>query len=343
MPSEATTAADPPKAPAPTGVSPSSGADDLAKGMEGVRSMLQRTGAALGAASAAVLAALGLTQAYELFPLPQGLDPEQKLSIVVSALAGAALALGGATWLAARFFSAQRRILLDSSGLQGDTVAERAEVMRVLTEHAREENARNLLALELRALRLDRIARRRKAAQLRSSVQSPPALASSGIQAEADRLHSVVSIALTRAAAVLLERRARDVFRGGRTAAALVMTLGGLLLLFGVGDYTDGERDLVELRKACSEAKPGAQACETVVPDNDEEAASIASEVEAQRKAKRARKFIERYQPTGTAAERAAQAAKLVRSCQTYVSWREPGLAGEELTIALRMCIAAAA
>jgi hypothetical protein len=333
--------ADPPKARAPTGVSPASGGEELAKGMEGIRSLLQRTGAALGAGAAALLAALGLTQAYELFPLPENLQTEQKVSMLIGALLGAGLALGGTAWLASRFFSAQRRILLDSAGLQDESnkaERDRATVKRVLDEHAREENAHDLLALELRALRLQRIARRRGegAGQLARA-------ASEAIQAESDRVQGVVSIALTRAAAVLLEKRASDVFKPGRTAAALVVALTGLILLFGVGDYADGQRELVELRKTCSEAKPGAKACETVVPPSDLAAAAAAGK-EAKRRARaKASNAIKDYRPRGDKADRAGQAARLVDACQTRVSASAPSLTGEELGRAVGLCVAIAA
>jgi hypothetical protein len=323
----------PPKAPAPTGVSPAADAAELAKGMEGIRSLLQRTGAALGAGATALLTALGLTEAYELFPLPQDLSGFEQLVLVIGAGLGAVAALGGAAWLTSRFFWAQRRILLDSTGLRGeDDKGEKKLVKRVLDEHAREQLAHTLQDVERRALRLERIARRR-----RESAESP-----NPIKQEADYLGEFVSIALSRAAAVLLERRARNVFRGLWTATALATTIAGLLVVFALGDYTKGQRDLVELRKTCSEAKPSANACATVVSESDATAAQQEADKAAETALREARRIIDDYQPTGSPSNRASAAAKLMAACTTLSKAQAPDIAQAELTRAVTTCIRAA-
>lgn len=322
----------PPKASAPTGVSPTSSGEDLAKGMAEVRSFLQRTGTALGTGATVLLTALGLTQAYELFPLPQNHSYFWNGVLLLGAIVGAAAALGGATWLASRFFWAQRRILLDSAGLREDNPDEKELVEAVLDEHAREQLAPSLLALELRALRFERMASRR------SSESGEP----DPLQREADHLFRVVDIALARAAAVLLERRARNVFRGRWTATALTLTVAGLLLLFAVSDYADGQRDLVDLRTTCSEAKPGAEACETVLPASAEDPATAQTDKEKREALRAARDVVNEYAPRGSASNRAAEAAKLVAACKTVATGESEDLSGAELTAAVELCVAAA-
>jgi len=323
----------PPKAQAPTGVSPASSGPEVAKGMESIRSSLQKTGSALGAGATVVLTALGLSQAYELFPLPANLTSDQRNALLAVAVIGAAAALGGAALLAFRFLYAQRRILLDSTGLKDRSKDEKKEVTRVYDEHAREHLGRDLLAIELRALRLERIARRQPTAA--NGLPNP-------MQAEADYLNSVVDIALVRAAAVVLERRARNAFRVWWTGLALAVTLVGLGALFAVGDYAAGQRDLVELRKNCSEAKAGANACETVVPKSDSDAAKTEANKAAKDSLKTARRMINKYAPRGSSSARAAAAAELVAACKTVAIDKSSGLSGTDLTAAVALCVAAA-
>ena len=129
----------------------------LAEGMADVRSLLQRTATAIGAVAAAVLTGLGYTQLHEIFPVPANASEASKDLLVVAMVA----AVVGSAWLASRFFSAQRRILVSSDlSKTKDLGWEKNLAQRVLDEHAREEGATSLNTLERRALRLDRVSRR---------------------------------------------------------------------------------------------------------------------------------------------------------------------------------------
>jgi hypothetical protein len=327
----------PPLAPSPTGVSPAASREELKEGRDAIRSSLQKTGSALAAGATVLLTALGLTQAYELFPLPQNLSDEDEKALLITAFLGALAAIGGAALLAARFFWAQRRILLNSRGLQGeDDEEEKRVVGQVLTEHAREQTAQSLHALELRALRLERIARRRSA--------SRPAREVDPAQDQADYLNGVISIALARASAVLLERRARDVYRSGWSALGLAAAILGLVAIFGVGDYAEGQRDLVELRKTCSEAKPPSNACETVVaaPESEQDEQADQS---AQQTLEQARTFINEYASRGNrgkAAQRTAATARLIAACEAIVTKNAPNLVEARASAAIQQCVTAA-
>jgi hypothetical protein len=119
-------------------------------------------------------------------------------------------------------------------------------VQSVLDEHAAEEVAASLYMLELRSLRLARLSRR-----LASADESR----SKTLASEAKRLDEKVSIALTRAAATLLEDRARRVFRGWPTALALGIAAAGFVGLFATVDYYKGQRSLFESREKCAKAE----------------------------------------------------------------------------------------
>src|SRR5437867_9033636 len=130
----------PPKATASGAVSPTADATQLGEGMKEVRSLLQRTGALLGAAATAVLAGLGYARLHEIFPVPANAGHSWRLAIAffVAAVLGSA-------WLAGRFLAAQRRILLNSDPdswdkfrLKGD---DKTTAEDILEEHAREEEA----------------------------------------------------------------------------------------------------------------------------------------------------------------------------------------------------------
>jgi hypothetical protein len=230
--------------------------------MKAVRDHLRRTGTALGAVATAVLGGLGYARLHELFPVPAGdgwwLIPAAAVAAVLGAL--------GAAGLAGRFLAAQRRVLLTSEAEgwdkaeikdHGFTDDEHKLVSDVLGDHAREEDAASVRAVELRGMRLERAARGLPADDARRAR----------LQAEAGRLHGVVRIALVRGAATVLEHRAETAFRGWVTKLALVSAVVGILGLFALADYADGQRDLVDLRAKCAKAeKEGARdVCEPVL------------------------------------------------------------------------------
>jgi hypothetical protein len=236
-------------------------AKQLADGMAAIRSLLQRTATAIGAVATAVIGGLGYAQLHNAFPIPQTAGPGSKTLLGASLIA----AIAGSAWLAGRFFSAQRRILLATepepaavtgtwdrikrwvAGRRQDpTAAEQVLVRAVLDEHAAEEVAASLYMVELRALRLGRLSRR---------LATTDEQRSSALALEAKRLEGTVSIALTRAAATLLEDRARRVFRGWPTVLALTIAAAGLVGLFATVDYYKGQRTLFEMREKCAKAE----------------------------------------------------------------------------------------
>lgn len=182
---------------------------------------------------------------------------------------GSFLAVGGAAWLASRFFGAQRRILIapdDALTKLGDADERRGRDY-FFGEVARGEGAASLRDLELRAARLDRVARRLPADSDEAKRAS----------SEATSLAGVIELALSSAALWILECRSSKAFDGRKTKIALGMTVLGLVLVFGIADYAKGERELVNLRTKCQTAvKAGAiDACDPVRTDFNKAAVEL--------------------------------------------------------------------
>jgi hypothetical protein len=233
-----------PKAQAPGGVDPAADAADLAKANEAMRSLLQRTGTALGAIATAIMTGLGWARLNDVFPIPRNAETWTWMALVAALLA----ALGGSAWLASIFFYAQRRIMI------GTTTHSRAPmnnedtetVDRILTENARPEEAPGIRDVELRALRFERIAR---------ALRSLDDKAASALQAESDRLYGVVRMTLHQAATVVLEHRSRRAFSRWPTFLALALAAVGIILSFAIADYYKGERDLSASRVTCGKGE----------------------------------------------------------------------------------------
>jgi len=277
--------------------------------------LLQRTGAALGAAATAVLAGLGYTQLHQIFPVPANVSGFSQ-SLLAASLAAAVV---GSMWLAGRFLRAQRIILITSDHKKWPRAMllgqDRKTGIRVLNEHAREEMAGALRDVELRALRLERVARR--------LTESGDDRAES-ITAEADRLYSFVAIALHRAAATILQDRSRRAFSPGFTVVAFLLAAVGIAGAFGFADYYKGQRDLVDLRSKCvmAESAGVTDACsafETRAMAKKRNRAGAAAKVAAQRKFEAARGAL-------TASQKAI--LQSAEDCQTAV-------AGDPVTAAL--------
>ncbi len=62
-------------------------------------------------------------------------------------------------------------------------------------------------------------------------------------------------IALDRAAASILENRARQAFQSWKTFVALALAAGGIVGTFTIAGYYEGERDLSDLRAKCAKAE----------------------------------------------------------------------------------------
>jgi hypothetical protein len=261
------TKAAPAKSVSTAGVDPASDSKQLEDGMAQVRISLQKTGAGFGALGAAVIGGLGYTTIHQLFPFPASVSSRY----LVLALCGGGAALLGTVVFTSRYFGAQRRILI-STLREDDSLGHRhgEDVIRdrIDAEHARDEEAKSLRDVELRALRLSRIARRKTGP------------AAKKLQEESDRLNDVVSLGLLRAAATILERRAERAFRSFLTVVALGLTMFGIAALFEVADYAKGQRDLIDLSDKCTKAeKAGAtKVCEVVLPTGQASAIDKARE-----------------------------------------------------------------
>lgn len=271
----------PPPGAAP-GVDRTANAQHLREGMEKIRENLRTFGTAMGALATAVLAGLGWATFHQIFPVPAG-----KWWVWVSALVLAAASVIGSIYVTGRVFAAQRRIVFAPSQISppaseeprpkrftrkrfsrwwlgnesGLTTRETAIVKRVLDEHAREEGAESARALETRALRLARIARRRDWIRGKTSNDEE-----SPIHMEANRLDDVLATATLRSSLAVLERRSLNVFKGKATAGALLLVATGIIGLFFVADYSKGQRDLIALRDSCHKAVEAgaANACDPI-------------------------------------------------------------------------------
>jgi hypothetical protein len=229
-------------------------ADPSKEAMDAMREHLRRVGTALGVAGGALLSGLGYTQVHKIFPLPDGAHGWG----LALAIASSTAALVGAALLAGRFYAAQRRIPVSTADDErarfhwrtpsGLTRAERRIRDRIRGNSARDEIARSLNAVELRALRYERMSRRRPAER-------------DELATEATRLRDAVHTTLGQAAAAVLEHRARKAFSGWLTMIALLLTIAGIIGVFGLADWSQGQRDLVTLGKHCSEAKAPIAAC----------------------------------------------------------------------------------
>ena len=224
--------------------------------MKEIRDHLRRVGAALGAAGGALLTGLGYTQVHKVFPLPT----DSSIWLLVLAIAASFGALVGAATLAGRFYGAQRRILVSTEPDKADwwsRVRHRPDLLtreRKIRDHvydqaARDESAQSLKAVELRANRYDRIARRGDPSKAEAREK------------ESKRLLAAVEAALDDGALAVLERRAHQAFNGWLTRVALLATIAGIIGLFGLADWSQGQRDLLALGKTCVEAKQSIPKC----------------------------------------------------------------------------------
>jgi len=210
--------------------------------MAGMRGLLQRTGALLGTAATALIGGLGYTQLHNIFPIPKNVSSCTEWLLGGSVLAG----FGGAVWLAAIFFMAQRQVLIGTTWDDDLVGPDRRIARRIEEEYAHEENAPDIRAVELRALRLAGIAR---------ALGETDAARAKATKAESDRLLAVVHLALVRTAAGILEERSRRAFHRWPTIAALVLAVLGIVGIFSLSDYYKGQRDVYQARVKCAQAE----------------------------------------------------------------------------------------
>jgi hypothetical protein len=251
----------PDKGPAAPGVDRTADVTALKDAMKIMRDDLRRFGAALAGAASAVVVGLGWATIHTIYPVPA----DDSSLIGWGAFLLALLAAGASTYLAAQFFGAQRRIVFKPSDLGTENSLnsnEKRLVEDVLREHAQEENATSALALELRAMRLSRIAR------VRSGVDVGLAATAAN---ESSRLYDTLALAETRASLAVLERRSQQLFKwNGRPAITGMVAVVAIVGLFLLADYSKGERDRIDLLDKCQKAVAGGAvtACDTVVtPD----------------------------------------------------------------------------
>jgi hypothetical protein len=206
-------------------------------GLEDMRTLLQRAGAALGVAATALLAGLGYAQLHNLFPLPST-EPAH-WTVIGVAIACTVFAAVGSVWLASRFFGAQRRILITPSIVVDEppedwrpwrrrtfTKREHRLVKRVYKRYV----ARYAPSTDPEEANLERVQNR--AYRLRDS----------GEEDLAERLDAVVGIAQLDAVTKVLGDRSNRAFRGWGSGLALTLALGGIIGLFAVADYSKSKR-----------------------------------------------------------------------------------------------------
>jgi hypothetical protein len=222
--------------------------------MQAIRDHLRAVASGIGLGLGALLTGLGYTQVHKLFPLPAGHS-----YLAVAAVLCSVAALVGAAALVGLFYAAQRRIPVSTdvdeatksgrspNGLTRDECSRRNGVF---DQDARDEGAETLKALELRAYRLARIGRRVGGDRGTALIE------------ESDRLLRAVDDALDGGAAAVLERRAEQAFKSTGTWVRVVLTIAGIIGIFGLADWAQGQRDLVSLGKECGEAKAPIAACD---------------------------------------------------------------------------------
>jgi hypothetical protein len=187
---------------------PPSEVDEIKADVKGLRDSLGRMGKSIGAIVTAVVAAVGYTQIHDIFPFPAG----EPLWLRALAIGAAAAGLGASAFLVVRFFFAQRRILIESDlSRRWRWHVDWNEAVEQTHKSAWSEGAPTLYDLDRRSIRLDRIARR-----LETTTDDDSQRLGDASRKEADRLGSVVTRELWRAAEHILERRTRGAFR--RTA-----------------------------------------------------------------------------------------------------------------------------
>jgi hypothetical protein len=306
--------------------------DDLKESLKEVRAHLRRLGSALAAGATAILAGLGYKTLHDLFPAP---DTDRYLVPAIAAI-GAALALTGAGWLTLRFFGAQRQIPLstDTAGLLGRLGKfdddERDLRDEIYLRAAQEEGVDSLYAMELNAMRLEKLAQRATDPKRAERYQS-----------QADRLNTKLRTTVLATAAMILERRADRVYRGPQTKIAFASAAAGIVLLFGAADYSKGERDSIALQKSCAEAdKAGAKDPCTGVVDFTPKPMPQTSSPDA------AAERATLQQARGSLPRRARRVVRRVAGCRriadAHPALNRPG-AGAAKQTAVARCIRAAA
>jgi hypothetical protein len=219
---------------------PPSEVDEIKADVKGLRDSLGRMGKSIGAIVTAVVAAVGYTQIHDIFPFPAG----EPLWLRALAIGAAAAGLGASAFLVVRFFFAQRRILIESDlSRRWRWHVDWNEAVEQTHKSAWSEGAPTLYDLDRRSIRLDRIARR-----LETTTDDDSQRLGDASRKEADRLGSVVTRELWRAAEHILERRTRGAFGGPLASLAILLAVFGVGFTFAIADWSKGKRSLPEQR-----------------------------------------------------------------------------------------------
>lgn len=176
--------------------------------------------------------------------------------LIVLAIVLLAVAATGSAMLTRRYFSARRRIVVETSVLvpfvredrRNDGIEREEEVFLTapLQKLVAREKAKTASDLE------ERIAQREREA-LRADAKTAEAK-----RAEAKRLSDAIDLAVAEGAISLLEYRSARVFKGRRTVIFGLMVALGVGGLFLVGDWSRGERDRITAWTTCQKETPDA-------------------------------------------------------------------------------------
>lgn len=213
------------------------------KAVQDVRDDLGGYGTAIGVGSASIIGIATVLNFDSLFPLP----PNPYAYVLVVVVIGAAVV--GPILLTQRFFSARRRILIDtqeygrSSGgpvepldekLGGLSPKERALIQTRFSELAQEEGARDVVVLEARAERLARVSAVARGLDNQTAARA---------LAESTRLEQGIRAAIAESALHVIERRSARVYRGQGTIFCALLAALGASGMFAVTAWSAGEQE----------------------------------------------------------------------------------------------------
>lgn len=196
-------------------------------------------------------------QLHNVFPAPEN----HRILVPLIALVSSAAALIGLGWLMRLIFAAQRQIPIVSDTERLGSLGSLSESERTIRDQVFSSVATEHAGTSLRALELEA-----RGAEREAEVASDPAT-KARFAAKAKRLLQAVDSGLTGAALLIIEERSGNLFRSREPVWAFSLAAIGIIVAFGVADYSKGQRDLIALRKSCAEAEAaGAKdPCESVV------------------------------------------------------------------------------
>jgi|GEM_PF-5793496 hypothetical protein len=251
-----------------------------------LRTDLAGYGTAIGAISTVLIGSTAVLNLAELFPLP----PDATEKAMWAAVALIAAAVIGPALLTRRFFSARRRILIDTMEYRRGPLAaptqrlgERIKLWSALrvrhrTSHLawpprpQPSRAGGLSSAERRLVqtRFAELANEEGATDIVSLENRSERLAriasrakrsgdtetATSAQAEADRLAAGLDAAIAQAALLVIERRSAKVYRGMATVVFTLLGLFGTVGIIGITEWSHGERERNTAWVDCQKAFP---------------------------------------------------------------------------------------